>query len=83
MPYERFEVTMAQNLKTLVSKPFAMTWVLNTSSLVRIHLPKTVWWKGKNQTLCEMAQMMLDGDRTPRRFWDEAVNTACHVSNMI
>jgi hypothetical protein len=49
MPYERSAVTMAQNLKTLTSKPFAMTWVLNTSSLVRIRLPRTARWKGKTE----------------------------------
>jgi transposase InsO family protein len=37
----------------------------------------------KNRTLCEMARMMLDEDRTLRRFWAEAVNTACYVSNRI
>jgi hypothetical protein len=37
----------------------------------------------KNRTLCEMAWMMLDEHRTPRRFWAEAVNTACYVSNRI
>jgi transposase InsO family protein len=37
----------------------------------------------KNRTLCEMAQMMLDEHKTPRRFWAEAVNTACYVSNRI
>jgi hypothetical protein len=26
---------------------------------------------------------MLDQHRTPRRFWAEAVNTACYVSNSI
>jgi hypothetical protein len=26
---------------------------------------------------------MLDEHRTPRRFWAEAVNTACYVSNRI
>jgi hypothetical protein len=31
MPYEQSTVKMDQNLKTLVSKPFAMTLVLNTS----------------------------------------------------
>jgi hypothetical protein len=30
-----------------------------------------------------MARMMLDEHRTPRRFWAEAVNTECHVSNRI
>jgi transposase InsO family protein len=33
----------------------------------------------KNRTLCEMARMMLDEHRTPRRFWAEVVNTACYV----
>jgi transposase InsO family protein len=28
-------------------KPFAMTWVLNTSFRVRIRLPRMVLWKGK------------------------------------
>jgi transposase InsO family protein len=37
----------------------------------------------KNRTLCEMAQTMLDEHRTPRRFWAEAVNTACYVSKRI
>jgi hypothetical protein len=37
----------------------------------------------KNRTLCEMARTMLDEHRTPRRYWAEAVNTACHVSNRI
>jgi transposase InsO family protein len=37
----------------------------------------------KNKTLCEMARMMLDEHRTPRRFWAEAVNTLCYVSNRI
>jgi hypothetical protein len=30
-----------------------------------------------------MARMMLDEHRTLRRFWAEAVNNACYVSNMI
>jgi hypothetical protein len=37
----------------------------------------------KNRTLCEMARIMLDKHRTPRRFWAEAVNTACYASNRI
>jgi transposase InsO family protein len=32
----------------------------------------------KNRTLCEMARTTLDEHRTPRRFWAEAVNTACY-----
>jgi hypothetical protein len=37
----------------------------------------------KNRTLAEMAKMMLDEHRTPRRFWAKAINIACHVSNHI
>jgi transposase InsO family protein len=37
----------------------------------------------KNQTLVEMARMMLDEHRTPRRYWAKAINTACHISNRI
>jgi hypothetical protein len=34
-------------------------------------------------SLCEMARTMLDKYRTPKRYWAEAVNTACHVENRI
>ncbi|WVZ80922.1 hypothetical protein U9M48_028356 [Paspalum notatum var. saurae] len=37
----------------------------------------------KNRILIEMAQTMLDEHRTPRRFWAEAVNTACYIANRI
>jgi transposase InsO family protein len=37
----------------------------------------------KKRSLCEMARTMLDENRTPRRYWAEAVNTACHVGNWI
>jgi transposase InsO family protein len=37
----------------------------------------------KNRTLCEMARTMLDEHRTPKRYWAEAVNTSCYVSNRI
>jgi transposase InsO family protein len=36
-------------LETLVWKPSAMTWVLNTSFQVRIRLPRMVLWKGKTK----------------------------------
>jgi hypothetical protein len=49
MPYERSVVTMARNSETLISKIFAMTWVLNTSFRVRIRLPRMVLWKGKTE----------------------------------
>ena len=37
----------------------------------------------KNRTLVEMARTMLDEHRTPRRFWAEAISTACYISNRI
>ncbi|WVZ93564.1 hypothetical protein U9M48_039534 [Paspalum notatum var. saurae] len=37
----------------------------------------------KNHILVEMARTMLDEHRTPRRFWAEAVNTACYIVNRI
>jgi transposase InsO family protein len=35
----------------------------------------------KNRTLVEMARTMLDEHRTPRRFWADAISTACYISN--
>ena len=37
----------------------------------------------KNRTLIEMARMMLDEYKTPRHFWAEAVETACHATNRL
>jgi hypothetical protein len=37
----------------------------------------------KNRTLVEMARMMLDERGTLRRFWANAISTACYVSNQI
>jgi hypothetical protein len=34
----------------------------------------------KNRTLVEMARMMLDEHRTPKRFWAVAISTACYIS---
>jgi hypothetical protein len=39
--------------------------------------------KQKNHTLVEMARMMLDEHMTPRRFWADAISTACYISNGI
>jgi transposase InsO family protein len=35
----------------------------------------------KNWTLIDMARMMLREYKTPKRFWSEAMNTACHAIN--
>jgi hypothetical protein len=37
----------------------------------------------KNRTLVEMARTVLDEHGTPRRFWADAISTACYVSNRI
>jgi hypothetical protein len=37
----------------------------------------------KNHTLVELARTMLDEHETPRRFWVDAISTACYVSNLI
>ena len=37
----------------------------------------------KNRTLIEMARTMLDGYKTPKHFWAEAVETACHATNRL
>jgi hypothetical protein len=37
----------------------------------------------KNRTLVEMARMMLDEDKIPRRFWTDAIITACYIFNQI
>nr|ABA97303.1 retrotransposon protein, putative, unclassified, expressed [Oryza sativa Japonica Group] len=37
----------------------------------------------KNRVLVEMARTMLDEYKTPRKFWAEAINTACYVSNRV
>src|SRR3954462_7293586 len=37
----------------------------------------------KNRTLAEMARTMLDEYKTPRRFWVDAIDTACHIINRV
>jgi hypothetical protein len=37
----------------------------------------------KNRTLIDMARTMLGEYKTPKRFWSEAVNTACHAINRL
>jgi transposase InsO family protein len=39
--------------------------------------------KRKNRTLIEMARTMLDEYKTSDRFWAEAINTTCHVTNCL
>jgi transposase InsO family protein len=37
----------------------------------------------KNRTLIDMARTMLGEFKTSKRFWSEAVNTACHAINRV
>jgi transposase InsO family protein len=37
----------------------------------------------KNKTLITIARTMIDEYNTPKRFWAEAVNTACYASNRL
>ena len=37
----------------------------------------------KNKTLVEMARTILDEYKTPRRFWIEEIDTACHIINRV
>ncbi|XP_073290496.1 uncharacterized protein [Primulina huaijiensis] len=49
--------------------------------------PKTPQQNGigerKNRTLQEMARVMLASKNISKRFWAEALNTACHISNRV
>ncbi|XP_073024240.1 uncharacterized protein [Primulina eburnea] len=49
--------------------------------------PKTPQQNGiaerKNRTLQEMARVMLTSKNLAKRFWAEALNTACHISNRV
>ena len=37
----------------------------------------------KNKVLTEMARMMLAESGLPKKFWTEAINTACHILNKV
>jgi hypothetical protein len=37
----------------------------------------------KNKTFIPLARAMLDDYGTPKKFWAEAINTACHASNRV
>ena len=37
----------------------------------------------KNRTLIEMARMMIDEYKTPRKYWPEAIDCACHTNNRV
>ncbi|XP_073019407.1 uncharacterized protein [Primulina eburnea] len=49
--------------------------------------PKTPQQNGiverKNRTLQEMARVMLTSKNISKRFWAEALNTACHITNKV
>jgi hypothetical protein len=37
----------------------------------------------KNKTLITLARAMLDDYGISQRFWEEAINTACHAANRV
>ena len=37
----------------------------------------------KNRVIQEMARVMLLNKQIPQKFWEEAVNTSCHIGNRI
>jgi hypothetical protein len=37
----------------------------------------------KNKTLITLVRVMLDDYGTPKRFWAEAINMACHATNWV
>lgn len=76
-------MTMAHNLKILNLQPFVLLWDSSISFPLCMCPQQNGIVEHKNRTLVEMARTMLDEHRTPRRFWAEAINTACHVSNHI
>ena len=49
--------------------------------------PKTPQQNGvverENRVIQEMARVMLLNKQIPQKFWGEAVNTSCHISNRI
>ena len=49
--------------------------------------PKTPQQNGvverKNRMIQEMARVMLLNKQIPQKFWEEAVNTSCHIGNII
>jgi hypothetical protein len=48
MLFELFVATMAVNFKTLLSKPFVVTWVSNINFLLPMWLVRMVWLRGKS-----------------------------------
>ena len=49
--------------------------------------PKTPQQNGmvekKNRVIQEMARVMLINKQIPQKFWGEAMNTLCHIGNII
>ena len=49
--------------------------------------PKTPQQNGvverKNRVIQEMARVLLLNRKIPQKFWGEAMNTSCHISNRI
>jgi hypothetical protein len=83
MLFELFVATMVVNLKNSCFENFCRDFGVEH----QFSSPYVACQNGvverKNCSLCEIARTMLDEHRTPRRYWAEAVNTACLVGNQI
>jgi hypothetical protein len=55
----------------------------STKFLQRKHLNKIRIKHEAKMTLITLARTMIDEYNTPKRFWAEAVNTACYASNRL
>jgi transposase InsO family protein len=74
---------MAQNSRILILKPFCASLGLEHKFSSPYVPQQNDVVERKNHTLVEMTKTMLDEHRTPRRYWAEAINIVCHVSNRI
>jgi hypothetical protein len=52
-----------------------------SSSLPSVSLNRMELWNKRTGPLVEMARMMLDEHRTPKRFWANVISTVCYISN--
>ncbi|XP_075524464.1 uncharacterized protein LOC142556847 [Primulina tabacum] len=67
--------------------PYVVVHVKRRGITHEFSAPKTPQQNGiaerKNRTLQEMARIMLSSKNISKRFWAEALNTACHISNRV
>jgi transposase InsO family protein len=62
---------------------FCLEYVIDQQFFTPCVVQQNGVMKRKNHTLIEMARMMLDEHKTPRRFWADAISTTCYISNRV